>query len=198
MTKRTSLRALAAIALACCVPATALAALSGAGTVASPFDSGQWDSFQLVATPLSPTEGPADEYFGRFKFSNLEVRNTVKDLRIEGVSSLALDTQRFHIEEARQALVGWMEKYPRDPWIPGTMLGFADQVHARSQPDLDMTALFFYQYLSTHYAGHYFGKTADQRIAGFEPNAGYDISSAFDPYFPLSYVMDGIYPGTGK
>lgn len=197
MIKRISISTLAAALLACCAPAAALA-LSGSGTAKNPYDGGRWDAHSVVAAPLSQLEGPADQYFGRFKFSNLEVRNTVKDLRIEGVSPLALNTQLFHIEEAREALVGWMEQYPLDPWLPGTMLGLADQMHARSQPDLDMSALFFYQYLSAHFPGHYFGKTADQRIAQFEPEVGYDVSSAFDPYFPLAYVMDGIYPGTSK
>jgi len=179
-------------------PHAAYAALSGAGTRSSPYDSGTWTSVAVVAAPLSPIKMPADVYFGRFKFSNLEVRNTIRDLRIEGVSPLAIQKQRFHIEEALEALSQWMDQYPLDPWLPGTILGLADQMHARSQPDYDLSSLFLYYYLSERYHGHYFGQMADSRLNGFAPTPNDDITTTMDPYFPVNLFWDGIYPGIRK
>ncbi len=60
---------------------------------------------------------PADEYFGPFKASVLEIRNRLVaferdadwDLRrhVRGINNLEL------------AIEDWYRKYPRDPWLPG-------------------------------------------------------------------------------
>ena len=174
------------------------ATLTGDGTPKRPYDSGAWTSVSVVARPMSPLKMPADVYFGRFKFSNLEVRNTVHDLRIQGVSPLAIQQQRFHIEEALEALAAWMDEYPLDPWLPGTILGLADQMHARAQPDYDLRSLFLLYYLSEHFHGHYFGQQADARLNGFAPAPNDDITTTFDPYFPANLFWDAIYPGIRK
>lgn len=185
--------AICAALLACSLPCAA-AALSGAGTPSSPYDDGAWASTEVAAAPLTPEKGPADQYFGRFKFSNLEVRNTVHDLRIIGNSPAALQTERFRIEEARSALVMWNDLYPRDPWLSSTIVQFADELHQKGQADLDMTSLYLYLYLAARYDGHYFGKASTSRLNGFAPAAGYDLTTIDGPYPPLVHVADAKYP----
>lgn len=176
-----------------CLSPTVSLALSGNGSPLSPYDDGSWQGIEVAATPLSPEKGPADEYFGKFKFSNLGIRNIVHDLRIQGVSPVALQSQRFHIEEARSALAMWNDIYPRDPWIPSTMLQFADQMRARQQADLDITALYFYTYLGEHFSGHYFGNLAEARMRGYDPTPPYDLTDSY-AYPPLDNAVDAKYP----
>jgi len=62
---------------------------------------------------------PADEYFGPFHQSILEVRNRLIRFERQGPGELArnlrgIDTLEITIED-------WYRHYPRDPWIPGFM-----------------------------------------------------------------------------
>ncbi|HUA09737.1 MAG TPA: hypothetical protein VMA98_10725 [Candidatus Acidoferrales bacterium] len=72
----------------------------------------------MLALLFALTSGPApaDEYFGPFKESVLEIRNRLvafehdadRDLRR---SLRGIDTLEVTIED-------WYRKYPHDPWIP--------------------------------------------------------------------------------
>jgi hypothetical protein len=54
---------------------------------------------------------PADEYFGRFGMSPLEITNRIRDAERRGATYQGLLNTQAAIED-------WTRKYPRDPWIP--------------------------------------------------------------------------------
>jgi hypothetical protein len=63
-----------------------------------------------IAAPRSKL-APADEYFGRFAMSPLEITNRIRDAERRGPSYQGLVNTQAAIED-------WTRKYPRDPWIP--------------------------------------------------------------------------------
>jgi hypothetical protein len=63
-----------------------------------------------VAAPRSKL-APADEYFGRFGMSPLEITNRIRDAERRGPSYQGLLNTQAAIED-------WTRKYPLDPWIP--------------------------------------------------------------------------------
>src|SRR5271170_2657883 len=88
----------------------------------------------VVATQglVSASEvAPADEYFGPFHQSILEIRNRLIRFEREGAGELArnlrgIDTLEVTIED-------WYRRYPRDPWIPGfahRLIGVYGRAHA--------------------------------------------------------------------
>ena len=79
----------------------------------------------MTAHPLTPTDAPADEYFGRLKLSNIGVHNIIHALAVEGYSPLALPLERTRIMGVETAIVEWAEAFPRDPWLRNTVLNFA-------------------------------------------------------------------------
>jgi len=60
---------------------------------------------------------PADEYFGPFHQSILEIRNRLTKFESESSSELAGSTRG--IDNIEVAIADWYHRYPRDPWIPG-------------------------------------------------------------------------------
>jgi hypothetical protein len=61
---------------------------------------------------------PADEYFGRFKQSILEIRNRLDryDYREDG--AMAQPDVVRSLDDLQETILDWQHKYPRDPWIP--------------------------------------------------------------------------------
>lgn len=77
---------------------------------------------------------PADEYFGPFKESVLEIRNRLMSFERDASWHLArnirgIDTLEVTIED-------WYRKYPRDPWIPG-FAARLQRVYARAHLQRD-------------------------------------------------------------
>jgi len=64
-------------------------------------------------------EAPADEYFGPFKVSVLEIRNRL--VRFEGQENRELGRpSAIHgMDAVETAIEDWHRKYPRDSWLPG-------------------------------------------------------------------------------
>jgi len=60
---------------------------------------------------------PADEYFGPFKESVLEIRNRL--VAFERDTSWDLRRHLRGIDNLELAIEDWYRKYPRDPWIRG-------------------------------------------------------------------------------
>jgi hypothetical protein len=76
--------------------------------------------FLLVASMgLARASGaaPADEYFGPFKQSILEIRNRL--MRFERESDRELARSLRGIDSLEITIEDWYRHYPRDPWIPG-------------------------------------------------------------------------------
>jgi hypothetical protein len=72
----------------------------------------------LAAAPLRASElAPADEYFGPFKESILEIRNRLVAFERDTNWDLARHVRA--IDNVELAVEDWHRKYPHDPWIHG-------------------------------------------------------------------------------
>jgi hypothetical protein len=66
---------------------------------------------------------PADEYFGRLKLSILGVRNTLRDLGARADADPAHATSILGSAGLTEdAIHEWEKKYPRDTWVPTSIL----------------------------------------------------------------------------
>lgn len=70
-----------------------------------------------VALVLAISSGPApaDEYFGPFKESVLEIRNRL--VAFERDNAWDLRRHLGAIDNVELAIEDWHRKYPRDPWL---------------------------------------------------------------------------------
>jgi hypothetical protein len=74
---------------------------------------------------------PADEYFGPFKQSILEVRNRL--MRFEGETNRNLSRDLRGLDVLEVTIEDWYRRYPRDPWIPGfthRLIAVYERAHA--------------------------------------------------------------------
>jgi hypothetical protein len=69
------------------------------------------------AAALASGPAPADEYFGPFKESVLEIRNRLLAFERDANSNLARNVRA--IDNLEVTIEDWYRRYPRDPWIPG-------------------------------------------------------------------------------
>lgn len=61
---------------------------------------------------------PADEYFGPYQQSVLEIRNRLNDYdRLNGHTMLDPSVAGY-LDHLQLAIRDWEHKYPRDPWLP--------------------------------------------------------------------------------
>jgi hypothetical protein len=75
----------------------------------------------IIAVPTfafadSSTSAPADEYFGRYQYSVLDIVNRLKSLEGHG-SAVADPNMLTGIDDLESAIVDWQRKYPQDPWV---------------------------------------------------------------------------------
>jgi hypothetical protein len=71
----------------------------------------------LLAATISLGPAPADEYFGPFKESILEIRNRLVSFERDTNWDLARHVRA--IDDVEVSIEDWYRKYPRDPWIRG-------------------------------------------------------------------------------
>ncbi len=133
------------------------------------------NQFQVTGIAVQRTEAPADEYFGRYRLSSLSVRNAIYDMTIEGNSPLALPLQAERIEAVRSALVEWADKYPRDPWLPSSMVKFSALLYAKQEPSYDPTAMALLSYLQWQYPQTWYARYAQDALADFEMLPNIDL-----------------------
>ena len=66
---------------------------------------------------------PADEYFGRLKMSILGIGNTIRDMRTRVENDASRTPSIFGaLAMTEDAIHDWESKYPRDTWIPRSLL----------------------------------------------------------------------------
>lgn len=86
-------------------------------------------AFACITSAESRTRlAPADEYFGRFKMSILEITNRIRDAERGRISYGGLLSTQGAIED-------WTRKYPADPWIPpreALMSKLFSRLHSRA------------------------------------------------------------------
>jgi hypothetical protein len=84
---------------------------------------------------LASGPAPADEYFGPFKESVLEIRNRL--MAFERDSYWHLRREIRGIDNLEVTMEDWYRKYPRDPWIPGFAKRLA-RVYTRARDQRDV------------------------------------------------------------
>lgn len=165
--------------LVCFLTGGAASAGATAAARPKPIDDWHWTSFRVSGRPLTPASAPADEYFGRFKLSNLGVRNIIHDISIEGNSPLAIPKQVSRIQAADWAMVDWANKYPRDRWLPGAMLGFAKLLQSKGQPAMDVTAIALLYYLADRFGrADRYGSEAGRLVRGYDPTPNFSMAES--------------------
>jgi hypothetical protein len=136
----------------------------------------------ISSHPLTPTNAPADEYFGRMKLSNLGVRNIIHAFAVEGNSPLALPLQRSRMEAVDSALVDWGEKYPRDPWLPKALLHFTDELTAKQDVRADTMAVDLLLTATLRYKNTTYAKVALSKLRALRPSSSVDLTAdQFEP-----------------
>jgi hypothetical protein len=64
---------------------------------------------------------PADEYFGRFAQSVLEVRNRMAAIDLKTDAEMQTADEIGAIDHVEDAVIAWQKKYPADPWVSRVM-----------------------------------------------------------------------------
>jgi len=172
-------------------------ALSQAAQAAAPADAIPYDdshavTYAITAAPLTPASAPADEYFGRFKLSNLGVRNIIHDITIEGNSPLALPKQQTRIQSVQMAMADWASKYPRDRWLPGAIVRFATMLESKQQPQYDQAAFSLWSFLLQRYPNTWYSKYALNQLRKYDEVANIDMLAAPDVH-EVANVIDYSY-----
>jgi hypothetical protein len=101
---------------------------------------------------------PADEYFGPLKLSILGVRNTISDSEVK-LDRGGMDSDRMmkHLALIEASVREWESKYPRDSWLPRTVLDL-HRVYRKiataeaSLHSVDVASWLLHKYGATHEA----------------------------------------------
>ena len=79
---------------------------------------------------------PADEYFGKLKMSILGIGNVIKDQGLKVDADPALGSGVLNgCAYAEDALHDWEKKYPKDSWLPRSILAL-ERLYAKVDSDL--------------------------------------------------------------
>lgn len=96
-------------------------------------------------------EAPADEYFGPFKVSVLEIRNRLQRFEGQPNQELAMASNVHGIDAVETAIEDWHRRYPRDSWLPGFLERIV-HVYARAHANRDEHAHHAFAMLVRDYA----------------------------------------------
>lgn len=72
---------------------------------------------------------PADEYFGRFKMSILEIRNRLDAMEGRLDQDMLRPGTIGELDNLRDAILDWKHKYPHDPWLRRSLERLAREYH---------------------------------------------------------------------
>lgn len=75
---------------------------------------------QIARADVNPNAAPADEYFGPYQQSVLEIRNRLNDYDQMSPTSMVDPSVGGYLDHLQLAIRDWQKKYPRDPWLPWT------------------------------------------------------------------------------
>ena len=105
---------------------------------------------QNVALASFRDEAPADEYFGPFKVSVLEIRNRLTRFEGQQNRELSSESTLHGIDAVEIAIEDWHRKYPHDSWLPG-FLSRIVRVYVRADAGRNAHARHAYALLETEY-----------------------------------------------
>lgn len=95
-------------------------------------------------------EAPADEYFGPFHVSILEIRNRLNRFEGQENRELAMAGTVQGIDNVEAAIEDWHNRYPHDSWLPG-FLNRIVHVYVRAHAGRDAHARHAYAMLVSEY-----------------------------------------------
>ena len=75
-------------------------------------------SLQVARADVNPNAAPADEYFGPYQQSVLEIRNRLNDYDQLAGSTMLDPSVGGYLDHLQLAIRDWQHRYPRDPWLP--------------------------------------------------------------------------------
>jgi hypothetical protein len=150
--------------------------LTTAARAGQPYDSGVWTEIAITKHPLAASSAPVDEYFGPQRLSNLGMRNMVHFMTLEGTSPLALPGEMANIEGLSAGLAEWADKYPRDRWLPDSMLKFAEFLQSKARPFTDAAAVGYLLLLEDRYAATPAGREAAKIVQTYHQTPDFDIT----------------------
>jgi hypothetical protein len=150
--------------------------LTTAARAVPPYDSGIWTEIAITKHPLAASSAPVDEYFGPQRLSNLGMRNMLHFMMLEGTSPLALPGQMANIEGLSAGLAEWADKYPRDRWLPDSMLKFSEFLQSKARPFTDAAAVGYLLLLEDRYAGTAAGREAAKIVQTYHHTPDFDIT----------------------
>jgi hypothetical protein len=75
-------------------------------------------SLTAARADVNSNAAPADEYFGPYKQSVLEIRNRLNDYDQCDTSAMLDPSVPAYLDHLQLAIRDWQHKYPRDPWLP--------------------------------------------------------------------------------
>ncbi|HET6276867.1 MAG TPA: hypothetical protein VFE16_13130 [Candidatus Cybelea sp.] len=73
---------------------------------------------QAARANVNPNAAPADEYFGPYRQSVLEIRNRLNDYDRLDPNSMLDPSVGGYLDHLQLAIRDWQHKYPSDPWLP--------------------------------------------------------------------------------
>jgi hypothetical protein len=73
---------------------------------------------QVARADVTPSAAPADEYFGPYSQSVLEIRNRLDDYDKLDNRAMLEPSVGGYLDHLQLAIRDWQHKYPRDPWLP--------------------------------------------------------------------------------
>jgi hypothetical protein len=81
------------------------------------------DTAPVASAQSSPVsnEAPADNYFGHFGQSVLEIRNRIFEIVSEPDTTLRTSDGIGAIEHVEDAVAAWKSQYPHDPWLAAVL-----------------------------------------------------------------------------
>ena len=75
-------------------------------------------SLQAARADVNFGSAPADEYFGPYQQSVLEIRNRLNDYDKLDTLTMLDPSVGGYLDHLQVAIRAWQQKYPRDPWLP--------------------------------------------------------------------------------
>jgi hypothetical protein len=73
---------------------------------------------QVARADVKPNAAPADEYFGPYSQSVLEIRNRLDDYDKIDNRAMLEPSVGGYLDHLQLAIRDWQHKYPADPWLP--------------------------------------------------------------------------------
>jgi len=167
-------------------------ALATAALAGQPYDSGVWTEIAITKHPLAASSAPVDEYFGPQRLSNLGMRNMLHFMTLEGTSPLALPGQMANIEGLSAGLAEWADKYPRDRWLPDSILKFAEFLQSKARPFTDVAAVGYLLLLEDRYAATPAGREAAKIVQTYHHTPDFDVTEL--PIVSAKETAAGVLP----